>query len=62
MKDLACIKAADVVWLQRDYSHSVAVTGDELDLVRRTLAVHEDNGSNIAYLKPMLRKRPTQYD
>ena len=57
MENFACIEAADVLRLERHNAHGLAVASDKLDLVGFVVAMHEDNGTDIANLEAMLRER-----
>ena len=62
MENFACIKATDVVGLERHDAHGIPVASDELHLVGFVVAMHEDNGTDIANLEAIVieeeKRRP----
>ncbi len=62
MEGFACIKAMDVLRLDRHDTHRIPVASDELNLVGFVVAMHEDNRTDIANQESMLRERSRQDD
>ena len=60
--EFRCIKATDVLGLERHDTRGIPIASDELHFAGFVVAMHEDNRTDIANLEAMLRERSRQDD